>query len=329
VYVASTNIANYGQNARVGNNPSISNATFRVTAVSERAMSFQWYHNDVLIPGANGNVYVIDNVTLDHNGEYRCIVTDAISYVPSEPATLRVAVVPFVSSPYPEFQTNRHPQPITALVGEDVTFGVVHGGTPPFGYRWRLNSQPAVATNGGYTYSPFFTVFNVQTSATIRTYTVVITNLGNLAPGLLSPPGGVAGPPAATLTVLADTDGDGAPDTWETQFGFNAADGADGSQDADGDGASNAAEWRAGTDPTNASSNLKVDSISVAGSTLLSFVALAGKSYEIEFRDSLDPGPWNPLTFVSAASTNRTISVLDTNAATRRYYRLATPLQQN
>jgi hypothetical protein len=328
VYVASTNIANYGQNARVVSNPAISNATFRITAVSERAMNFQWYHDDVLIPGANGNVYVIDNVTLDHNGEYYCVVTDAVSYVPSQRARLNVAVVPFVSSPYAEFQTNRHPQPVTALVGEDVTFGVVHGGTPPFAYRWRLNSQPLTATNGGYTYFPFFTVNNVQTSATVRTYSVVITNLGNQAPGLLSPPGGSA-VPAATLTVLADTDGDGAPDTWETQFGFNPADGSDGSQDSDGDGAGNAAEWRAGTDPTSASSHLRVDSISVAGSTLLSFVALAGKSYQIEFRDSLNPGPWNLLNFVSAASTNRTVTVMDTNAATLRYYRLGTPLQQN
>jgi hypothetical protein len=242
---------------------------------------------------------------------------------------LRVAIVPFVTTPYPEFATNRHPQPIVALVGENVTFGLVHSGSPPFGYRWRLNSQPLTATNGGVIYSPFWTIPNVQTSATVRTYTVVVTNLGNSAPGLLSPPGGIGAPPAATLTVLADTDGDKAPDTWETQFGFNPADGSDGGLDFDGDGMSNANEWRSGTNPNDPASYLKVDQIDVTGSTLLTFGALSNRSYTVEFRDSLDAGLWSQLTHVSSASSNRTINVLDTNAVIRRYYRLGTPLPQN
>ena len=330
VFLGSTNIANLGADAKMSGNPSISNATFTVGAVSTRPISYQWYKNGVLLPGYISPTLVVSNIHVnDHGTTYQCIAADSVSSVVTAEAVLRVAIVPFVTTPYPEFGTNRHPQPIVALVGENVTFGLVHSGSPPFGYRWRLNSQPLTATNGGVIYSPFWTVPNVQTSAAVRTYTVVITNLGNPAPGLLCPPGGAGAPPAATLTVLADTDGDKAPDTWETQFGFNPADGSDGGMDFDGDGMRNADEWRAGTDPNDPASYLKVNQIDVTGSTLLTFGALSNRSYIVEFRDSLDAGVWGELTRVSSATTNRTITVLDTNAAIRRYYRLGTPYPQN
>ncbi len=47
-----------------------------------------------------------------------------------------------------------------------------------------------------------------------------------------------------------DTDGDGMPDGWEFQYGFNPLNPADGSSDYDGDGVSNAVEYLQGRDPT-------------------------------------------------------------------------------
>jgi len=49
-----------------------------------------------------------------------------------------------------------------------------------------------------------------------------------------------------------DVDGDTMPDAWETQFGLNPADPADGALDSDGDGVSNAQEFANGTHPKGA-----------------------------------------------------------------------------
>ncbi len=49
--------------------------------------------------------------------------------------------------------------------------------------------------------------------------------------------------------VLADSDGDGMPDEWETQNGFNPKNAKDGAEDADGDGYTNVEEYLNGTNP--------------------------------------------------------------------------------
>ena len=56
----------------------------------------------------------------------------------------------------------------------------------------------------------------------------------------------------------------------------------------------------------------------------LSFVALPGQSYIVEFRDSSSTGGWQTLADAGYfAETNRVL-VVDTVAATQRFYRVAT-----
>jgi subtilisin family serine protease/outer membrane protein assembly factor BamB len=57
-----------------------------------------------------------------------------------------------------------------------------------------------------------------------------------------------------TSPIRADTDGDGMLDGWEILYSFNSLSAADALLDADGDGASNLAEYRAGSDPRDANS---------------------------------------------------------------------------
>ncbi len=58
-----------------------------------------------------------------------------------------------------------------------------------------------------------------------------------------------------------DTDGDGIPDWWETQYGLNPNDPADAFKDSDGDRVPNLWEYLRGTDPTNPNSAPAPDAV--------------------------------------------------------------------
>jgi Tol biopolymer transport system component len=94
-----------------------------------------------------------------------------------------------------------------------------------------------------------------------------------------------------------DTDGDGIPDWWMLQhFGHPTGQANDNSlaaDDADGDGASNAQEYLVGTDPLNPYS---VFQVSMAASTnaaiTLTWPAVTGKSYQVEYTTNLTDSVW-------------------------------------
>lgn len=82
------------------------------------------------------------------------------------------------------------------------------------------------------------------TAAGFGTVIVGATNEGSL--GLLR---------VSVASGPLDSDEDGMPDDWELTYGFNPNDPADGVQDPDGDGLTNAAEYQRQTDPRNADSD--------------------------------------------------------------------------
>lgn len=61
---------------------------------------------------------------------------------------------------------------------------------------------------------------------------------------------------ASISTAAADTDGDGMPDYWENQYGFDINNPADALLDANGNGLTNLQEYLAGNDPLAVTSNL-------------------------------------------------------------------------
>lgn len=94
---------------------------------------------------------------------------------------------------------------------------------------------------------------------------------------------------------------------------------------------SNEAEYLAGTDPTNALSYLKVESIrwdAGGEGARLEFLTMSNKTYTVQYREEVGAGDWQRLTDVLAVSSNRVVTVTDPavgRSATQRMYRLATP----
>jgi sialate O-acetylesterase len=128
--------------------------------------------------------------------------------------------------------------------------------------------------------------------------------------------------PCADLS-LADSDSDGMADYWEPLHGFTVGT-ADGSSDADSDGATNAGEFIAGTDPLDGGSRMALQIIPApAGQTGFEFQALAGKTYTVQ--TSADLQSWQTFQQVPAGPVTRIEQIVDTISTARKFYRAITP----
>ena len=124
--------------------------------------------------------------------------------------------------------------------------------------------------------------------------------------------------------VWKDSDGDGIPDDWETQYGLNPTNAADATLDPDGDGFTNLQEFLASTDPTNAASALRITSIAPQGTNfVVSFTSAAGKLYRLESADNLVTSVWVTVSN-NIPGTGAIIPVADLGAVglTNRFYRV-------
>ena len=285
-------------------------ATFGVTAVGSRPLTFQWRKEGQPIPGATATNHTIIGVQSNHFGMYDVVVNNASGSVTSRLATLDLAI-PLVIRQAPLSQS--------VVVGGAVTFSLeISGQPPPFSYEWRKTSPLPVFTNRFESADriSFFTLSNVQTGMA-GMYRVVIRN--SLYPNGISS--------QFTLTVQADSDGDGVPDEWESRHGFAPNDAADAILDADSDGVNNRDEYLAGTDPTNATSLLKFERITTDPTTTLEFNAVSNQTYTVQCADALAAVAWTKAVDVIGRATNRLEVITNLPAAERRYYRLITPRQ--
>jgi len=120
---------------------------------------------------------------------------------------------------------------------------------------------------------------------------------------------------------VGDSDSDGMDDDWEVaQFGNLNRDGAG---DQDGDGQTDLQEFFAGTDPTNSGSILRVLAITRlrgSGRTTVVWSAVAGRSYVVQYKDSLDATWTNASGAIEADSTS--MSFADSSSSPRRFYRV-------
>jgi hypothetical protein len=289
-----------------------SNVIFRVAADGFGPLSFQWVHGGQALPDALSSNLYLANVQLADTGGYAVRVTDQIGSTTSRVATLMVLARPVVTV---------HPLSQSAAPGETIILSAEATGTQPLSFSWRRNRT--IITNQIIDGSVSFFMLSELQLTNAGEYQVGVTNVAGIAVGGLSA--------AAVITVLADSDGDGMPDQWETIHSFLATDPTDAAADFDGDGQSNLAEYLAGTDPTSFADRLMIDARrELDGTILLQFQAASNKTYALEHCEALHPDYWKVLLSVTAAPTNRILSLTDrsSQSAANRFYRIVTPNSQ-
>ena len=86
----------------------------------------------------------------------------------------------------------------------------------------------------------------------------------------------------------------------------------------------NSDEFIAGTDPTNALSVLRIDSLSFGLAVMLEFETDANLAYTVEKNDALGTAPWMALAELAPSPAAQTRRVADAGSGASRFYRLST-----
>jgi len=288
-----------------------SNTVLNAEPIGVGPFAYQWNHQDLPIPGATQAMLELNNVQVSDEGAYSVRVSNTYGVLTSQPSLITVLERPSVILPA---------VPLAVVPGADATFSfLIAGNPPPFGYILRKSST--IVTNYvSDRRAGFLTVFDVQASDT-GTYQIIVTNAAIPPPGL--------GLPGVTLSLLPDGDGDGMPDAWEMQHDLDPGFPGDAGLDADMDGVNNGDEYRAGTNPQDATSYLRIERIAMdegGVSVVLEFEAAAGVTYSVQALELSPPGTWRNMVDVAATTTNRVITVADpVGEVPTRWYRLVTP----
>jgi hypothetical protein len=190
-------------------------ASFTVVASSGTTMTYQWYKDGNLIPGATSATYTIPSVTPSDDGRYYVKVTNAYGTRQSAWANLDVLFAPSITT-----------QPVsqTAKQGQTVSLYVKATANPSPSYQWLFNGVvlqgaenseltfPSVDWTNAGTYTVI--VSNPYGSVTSAPVTLTIT--GNLAVTLTTAASPIPGSsgftfqfsvrPGFTYVVLASPD---------------------------------------------------------------------------------------------------------------------------
>ena len=121
---------------------------------------------------------------------------------------------------------------------------------------------------------------------------------------------------------------DGLDDAWQIRyFGLNNPKGTP-TSDPDGDGVSNALEYLADTNPTNALSYFHVQSISNATRFTVFYPSSSNRQYTLYYRTNLTSGAWTNLATQTAIPGSGRVDALSDPAPTgkQRFYRVGVRL---
>ena len=284
-----------------------SRVSFSVSALGVGSLRYQWFFKGIALTAATSSTLSLTNVQPIDVGPYVVRVTDDIGASRSDPAVLTVNVKPTLVL---------SPSSVTAVQGESASLLLRMSGTPPFTVRWRRN-QSVVTNQIVNGFESTFEFPSIQ-PAQAGTYSALV---GNVVVSTVTSGNSI-------VTVLVDADHDGLPDSYEAQTpGLSSLVPGDALLDFDNDGFNNLSEYRAGTNPHDPLSLLKIEEVipSPAGTTIR-FHGVAQHTYTIDFQEALGGKGWLALTNVPSLLTEGRVEVMDSVPQTSsRFYRLKTP----
>lgn len=255
-------------------------------------------------------VYVVDYVPAD-NLPLADETAERISNLGFHPLIVPQQLHGIILAPRPPVITSQ-PQGSSVLTGTSFTFSAEVAGTRPLSCQWRLDGRDIPNPQG-----TSLSLQNVQRSDAGR-YSVFVRNSAGFVTSA-----------SAVLTVNpVDLDGDQMADDWELTQGLNPSDPSDANTDADGDGLGNLEEYSSGTIANDPLSCLQLRISKSAGNDLnLRFQAVAGRSYTVQRRTSLQNSSWMKLQDIDAQTSDRNVGVVCPMGPsyTAGFYRIVTP----
>src|SRR5262249_32530178 len=123
-------------------------ARFSVVASGSPVLGYQWFRNNILIPGATDSVLTINNVQGANIGNYTVTVTNAVGSVTSNSARLLIAAVSLVNHA-PSLNSAQVDGSLQQMLGESLS---VNGSTSVTG-DLLVPGTPQVMVNGSPSYS--------------------------------------------------------------------------------------------------------------------------------------------------------------------------------
>jgi hypothetical protein len=210
-----------------------------------------------------------------------------------------------------------------------VIAGTSSGGSGFFDPGVAFTKHVSASVNGGGV-TVNSTVFTDPTHITLNVSVAANATLGSRTVTVTNPDSQSATSAAGIFTVTSplDTDGDGIPDWWmQEHFGHATGQAGDRSlagDDADGDTLTNLDEYRAGTDPRDPTSTLRVTAISVDGAGAhITFTSVAGRTYRLDYKGAITDPAWLPAVN-NIAGQGGTTTVLEPGAIGQsfKFYRV-------